>query len=114
MANDPAFVEYVADQMAAALSITHRMMFGGHTIYSNSKVVALVCDDQLFVKPTVTGRAYIGDVTEAPPYPGAKNSLLIDDRIDDKDWLSGLIIVTEKELPKPKPKRKKKARSKQS
>ena len=81
-------------------------MFGGHTIYCKGKVVALVTDNRLYVKPTEAGRSFIGNVVEAPPYPGAKLSFLIEDQLDDKEWLSQLIGLTEKELPRPKPKKK--------
>lgn len=108
MPNDRNFIEYVTDQIDDSCDITWRMMFGGCTVYSKGKVVGLICDDQLFVKPTDAGRAYIGQVVEAPPYPGAKNSFLIEDRIEDADWLSELITLTERELPMPKPKKKRK------
>jgi len=48
---------------------------------------------------------------EAPPYPGAKNSLIIQDRMEDSEWLSELIRVTEKALRRPKAKKKKPKRS---
>ena len=83
-------------------------MFGEYAIYCNDKVVALVCNDQLFVKPTKAGRSFIGDVVESPPYKGAKPSFLIEDQLEDREWMSDLIALTEKELPKPKPKKKKK------
>jgi TfoX/Sxy family transcriptional regulator of competence genes len=106
LANDPDFVAFVADQVDRSCELTHRQMFGGHTLYSKGKVVALICDDQLFVKPTIAGREFIGDVNEAPPYPGAKLAFLIDDQIDDREWLTKLISLTEYELPKPKAKKK--------
>jgi TfoX/Sxy family transcriptional regulator of competence genes len=90
--------------MAAAGQITSRKMFGEYAIYCGKKVVALVCDNQLFVKPTPAGKAILGRPAEAPPYPGAKLYYLIDDRIDDGDWLSRLIAKTAQELPAPKPK----------
>ncbi len=108
MASDLEFVEFVTDQIDGVCDITYRMMFGGCTLYSKGKVVALVCDDQLFVKPTDAGRSFIGDVVEAPPYPGAKLSFLIGDQIENGEWLTQLIILTEESLPKPKPKKKKK------
>mgnify|MGYP000694684835 CR=1 FL=1 len=74
---------------------------------SDEKVVALVCDNQLFVKPTEAGRVFIGDVTEAPAYEGSKNFFLIGDEIDDNEWLTELIRRTEQSLQKPKPRRKK-------
>lgn len=108
MASDKEFVEFVVEQVQGAGSITYLKMFGEYGIYCNGKIVALICDNKLFIKPTDTGRAFIGHVTEAPPYPGAKNSFLIEDKIEDSDWLSELIKITEKELPIPKPKRKSK------
>ncbi len=82
-------------------------MFGEYTLYSNGKVVGLIADNRLFIKPTEDGKRFIGDYVEAPAYEGAKPSLLITDRIDDSEWLSELIRITEKALPAPKPKRKK-------
>lgn len=111
MASDLDFVEYVVDQMEDAGVITYKKMFGEYAVYCRGKVVALVCDNQLFVKPTEAGRAFIGDVVEAPPYPGAKPSFLIGEGMEDSDWLARLIRLTEKELPAPKPKKGKTSRS---
>jgi len=71
-------------------------------------VVALICDNQLFVKPTEAGKHYIGQFVEVPAYPGARPSLLIEEQIEDSEWLSTLILITERELPTPKKKPKKK------
>lgn len=67
----------------------------------------MICNDRLFIKPTEGGRAFIEDVVEAPPYPGAKPIFLIEDQIEDADWLSELVRTTTRELPAPKPKKKK-------
>ena len=70
--------------------------------------MALICQDQLFLKPTTGGRALLGDVVEAPPYPGAKPSFLIDTEVwEDGALLSRLITTSAAELPLPKPKPKK-------
>lgn len=106
MASDLDFVEFVVDQMADAGVISYRKMFGEYVVYCEGKVVALMCDNQLFIKPTKAGKTYIGDVVEAPPYPGANPSFLIEEQIEDQDWLSKLVRLTEKELPEPKPKKK--------
>ena len=108
MASDLSFVEYIIDQMSNLEGLRYRKMFGEYAVYYNDKVVALICDNQLFVKPTNAGRSFIRDIVEAPPYPGAKLSFLIEDQIEDKEWISQLIKLTEKELPKPKPKKKRK------
>jgi len=107
MASDIKFVEFIVDQIGNTGSIRYRKMFGEYAIYCNEKVVALVCDDQLFVKPTKAGRSFIGSVVEAPAYSGAKPSFLIEDQLEDREWLSELIAITEEELPEPKPKKKK-------
>ena len=107
MPNDSEFIQYVCDQIGPACQVSYRHMFGGTTLYSKDKVVALICDNQLFVKPTEPGREYIGQVTEAPAYEGSKNFFLIGDEIDDNEWLTELIHRTEQALPKPKPRKKK-------
>jgi len=111
MASDLSFVEFVVDQLDEDCAVTYKRMFGEFGLYSHGKIFALICDDRLFVKPTEGGRAFIGEVVESPPYPGAKPSFLIEDQIEDPQWLSELVRITARELPAPKPKkRKKKAR----
>lgn len=111
MASDKSFVEFVVDQIENAGNIRSRAMFGEYAVYADNKLVGLICDNKLFIKPTVTGRKFIGDVVEAPPYPGAKNSFLIEEKIDDREWLSELVRITVDELPEPKPKKKKNKKS---
>ena len=104
MATDRKFAIFVCDQMSAAGEIASRAMFGEYSVYCNTKVVALLCDNQLFVKPTAAGRLFIGEPVEKSPFPGAKPHFLIDDGLDDPVWLSKLIAATARELPLPKPK----------
>lgn len=110
MASDLHFVEFIVEQMERVAPVTFRKMFGEYALYKNGKVVALVCDNRLLVKPTEGGRAFIGEVVEAEPYPGAKPAFLIEEQLEDRDWIAELITVTERELPapRPKPRRKKK------
>lgn len=109
MASDQSFVDFVLDQIENAGVIHARKMFGEYGVYADGKIFGLICDNKLFVKPTVSGRAFIGDVVEAPPYPGAKNSFLIEEKIEDREWLSELVRISVAELPEPKPKKKKKS-----
>lgn len=108
MASDQKFVDYIVEQIEYAGKITAKKMFGEYGIYADEKIFGLICDNKLFIKPTNAGREFIGDVTEAPPYPGAKPSFLIEDKIEDSKWLSELVRVSVNELPLPKPKKKKK------
>lgn len=109
MATDKSFAEFIADQVEHAGVITCKKMFGEYGLYCDGKIVAFICDNKLFIKPTDAGRNFIGDtITEAPPYPGAKMYFLIGDKVEDRDWISKLIRITYNELPEPKEKKKKK------
>ena len=99
-------MEFLADQMEGAGAISFKKMFGEYALYCDGKVVALVCDNRLFVKPTPGGRAHVGEPVEAPPYPWAKQYFLIEDAFEDREWISALIRITARELPVAKPKRK--------
>lgn len=80
-------------------------MFGEYGIYLDGKIIGLICDNRLFIKPTDAGREFIGNVVENPPYNGAKPSFLIEEKLEDSMWLSRLIKMTADELPEPKPKK---------
>lgn len=108
MASDRSFVEYICEQGSGAGLLTFKAMFGEYALYCDGKVVAFICDNQLFLKPTIAGRALLRKPTEAPPYPGAKNYFLIDEALDDRQVIATLIRKTADELPTPKPKKSKK------
>lgn len=107
MASEQKFVDFILDQIDYSEHVTSKKMFGEYGLYFDDKMFALVCDNKLFIKPTLSGRAYIKDVVEAPPYPGAKNQFLIEEQLEDRDWLKKLVSITVAELPEPKPKKTK-------
>ncbi len=107
MASDQNFVDFVLEQVKKAGEITAKKMFGEYGLYADDKLFGLVCDNKLFIKPSISGRAFIGSVVEAPPYEGAKPSFLIEEKMEDSEWLSELVRISVKELPAPKPKKKK-------
>ena len=107
MASKQSTIDYIAEQITQAGNLRYRKMFGEYAIYCNEKVVAFVCDDELFLKPTKAGRALIEHLDEAPPYPGAKLYYRISaDLWEDREFLTQLIAATAAELPLPKPKKK--------
>ena len=106
MSSQQSTVDYIVEQCAGAGTVTARKMFGEFGMYCDGKIMALICDDQLYIKPTKAGRSYLGTVEEGAPYPGAKPYFRIDgERWDDAEWLAGLVRVTVAELPAPKPKK---------
>lgn len=107
MASDAGTIDYLLDQLrAGGAEVTARKMFGEYGLYLDGKMVALVCDDRLFIKRTPGGDALAGTTEEAAPYPGAKPHPVIDaDRWEEPEWLAELFRVTAQELPAPKPKK---------
>jgi TfoX/Sxy family transcriptional regulator of competence genes len=105
MASEQKFVDFIIDQIGFSKQVTNKKMFGEYGLYFDNKLFALICDNKLFIKPTQSGRAYIKDVVEASPYPGAKPSFLIEEKLDNSEWLRKLVKITVAELPEPKPKK---------
>lgn len=108
MSSDKKFVTFITDQLSLGGQITGRSMFGEFGLYCDGIYFASVCDNKLFIKPTDEGRAFIGDPVEAPPYPGAKNQFLIEEKLDDREWLGELVRITVQCLPRKKKKSVKK------
>ena len=104
MATQQRTVDFILDQIRAAGGISARKMFGEYGLFCEGKMVALICDDQLFVKPTAAGRQRLGEgVIERAPYPGAKPCFLVaGDRWEDRAWLADLLRASCAELPPPK------------
>lgn len=99
-------VDYILEQLAQIPTIRVRKMFGDYALYCDEKVVGFICDDELFVKITATGKTHVAeDYQEGAPYPGAKMYIKVDEKLDDSEWLRTLIKVTADELPVPKPKK---------
>ncbi|MDA0424337.1 TfoX/Sxy family protein [Stutzerimonas frequens] len=88
MATDNSFMQYVAEQIDLGGRLSYRKMFGEYAVYLDEKVVALVCDNSLFIKPTPVA----------------------DELLDDADVLRRLVIETAQHLPVPalrKPRKRK-------
>jgi TfoX/Sxy family transcriptional regulator of competence genes len=105
MATDPSFAAYVAEQGSGAGDVVVRRMFGEYGVHVDGVFVALVCDDQCFLKPTDAVRAMLGAVDEAPPYPGAKPYLRLGAELEDRERFARLLAATAAALPPAKPKK---------
>jgi len=108
MASKQGNVDFLLDQLADPGAATAKKMFGEFGIFLDGKMIAMVCDDRLFFKPTLPGRALGPDLAEAPPYPGGKPCLLVPEEAwDNREWLSELARATANALPVPRPKARK-------
>ena len=104
MASNADFVQYIVDQSSGAGEISVKKMMGDYCIYCNGTLFGLICDNNLYIKPTDPGAAQLKEVVMRSPYPGAKEHFLITD-VDDRDYLTAVIQATLPALPRPNSKK---------
>lgn len=107
MASSKDMLDFILDQLSELPDVRVRKMFGEYALYCDEKVVALVCDNQLFVKITEAGKKLVGEsYREGVAYPGAKASILVGaDELEDRGKLVKLIQTTADALPEKKGKK---------
>lgn len=105
MATSAETVEFIEDQLSGLLVRTAKM-FGEYGIYCDEKVVGLICDDALFIKPSDAAAELFARTEPAPPYPGAKLYHRVPgEALEDREWLMEAVQATADALPAPKPKK---------
>ena len=110
MSTSKETIAYILEQLEP-LDVRSRPMFGEYGLYCDDKVVAFVCDDTLFLKPTDIAEEFSSAEHLAPCYPGSKDYYSVPkDKLADTNWLQGFVQRTADVLPAPKPKPPKKKR----
>ena len=104
MATDTETIQKLGDLFAEA-GVTCRKMFGEYGLYCEGKYFAVVCDNELFVKPTASARRMLANAPMKPPYAGAKPMYVVEDW-SDAGFLCDLARQVAAELPAPKKKGK--------
>jgi TfoX/Sxy family transcriptional regulator of competence genes len=104
MATRAQTIEDFADALRELHGLSTRKMFGEYAVYLHGKVVALICDDLLYIKPTPGALAVVKDPTMAPPYPGAKDHICMAEALDEPDLTIAALRAVAADLPEPKPK----------
>lgn len=107
MATSVEFIEFVHQQSGLGDGMNYKKMFGEYALYIDGKVIALVCDNSLYLKPSKASENLLASFSSEPPYPGAKPYLVIDELLDDSERLQELLLATASALPAVKPKAKK-------
>ncbi len=98
MASDKEYLDFVLDQLSDLDGISHRAMMGEYILYFRDKIIGGIYDNRLLVKPTASAREMMPEAVSEAPYDGAKEMLLVD-RIDDREFLTKLILAMYDELP---------------
>ena len=105
MASSKRYLEFILEQLSDLDDISYRAMMGEYIIYYRSKVVGGIYDDRFLVKPTKSAVTMMPNADMELPYEGAKEMLLVN-RLEDRDFLCGLLEAMYDELPLPKKRKK--------
>jgi len=101
MATGKDYLAFILDQLSGVEGITYRAMMGEFILYHHGKIAAYLCDERLLVKILPSTQALLPDAPKEPPYPGAKDMLLVEN-VDDRVFLQTLFDTMYPELPQPK------------
>ena len=109
MSTQKETVEFIIGKLGNPKRFSARAMFGEYALYADGKVVALVCDNQLYVK-ILPASEQLGEICEkGPPYPGAKPHYIVEeDMLSTLDTLPHILLDISKSLPEKKKKTKSK------
>jgi DNA transformation protein len=104
MATSPSTMEFLLDILSDSKQVSARRMFGEYCLYYAGRPVGLVCDEQLYLKPSDLGKSLMKFPDEGAPFPGARPHLRISpDDWDDRYRMNALVRATFDSLPPPKP-----------
>lgn len=104
MATSKAYLAFILEQLSLLDGITSRSMMGEYILYHHKKLAAYLCDERLLVKILPSTEKLLQNAPKEPPYPGAKDMLLVEN-VDDREFLNRLFETMYPELPEPRKKK---------
>ena len=95
MATSKDFVVYLQDCLRHVRSLRFKSMFGEYAMYAEDTVVALVCDQTVFIKVSEGTNALLAErVKLGLPFPGAKPAyMLTEGELEDDDLMTQVIAA---------------------
>lgn len=105
MACTNEFIDYICELTRDAGEIAAKKMFGEYGLYLDGKFVALMCDNQFFLKDLPPCAALYPEAERVPPYQGGKPALRITD-LEDRDRLCAALRGTWERTAYPRPRKK--------
>ena len=106
MSTQKETVGFILEKLGEPKKFSTRAMFGEYALYAEGKVVALICNDQLYVKilPQSAELESICDKDEA--YPGSKKFYVVEEgMLSTLRHLPEILLDIAKSLPVPKKKK---------
>lgn len=108
MSTSPETISWILDKLHNSPHFATRAMFGEYALYADGRVVALICDDQLFVKIVPASQTLESICEIGFPYPGAKAHYLVaEDQLDSIATLPEILLAISASLPPSKTSNKK-------
>jgi TfoX/Sxy family transcriptional regulator of competence genes len=108
MASSPEQIEAVMSRLRQAGDVSMRRMFGEAAVYLDGRVVALICDGALFLRPYPDAADLLPNAPLAPPYPGAKPHLAPSEADQaNPELMASALAAIAREAPLPKKRRPK-------
>ncbi|WP_062318661.1 TfoX/Sxy family protein [Demequina maris] len=91
-------IAYLLEQLEP-LDVRARAMFGEYGLYCDGRLVGLVCDDRLLLKPSPASSG----LAEEAAYPGSRPYRRVPDAtVDDAAALQGVVAGTAAHMPEPR------------
>lgn len=106
MSTQKETVDFILQKLGRVPSFSARAMFGEYALYAKGKVVALICDDQLYVKILPASQILEEVCEKSAPYPGAKQHYVVEEgQLSSLDSLPDILLAISATLPAKKPKK---------
>ena len=107
MATQKETIEFILGKLRDRSRFSARAMFGEYALYADGKVVALVCDDRLYVKILPASQALERLCEQGEPYPGAKPHYLVEEgQLSTLQNLPAMLCAVAESIQEKKPKAK--------
>lgn len=107
MATSKEYHDYILENLQRVGAVSTRKMMGEYLVYFQNKLVGVICDNCLFLKPTETVLEYMPDADRAYPYEGSKSLMVVVDNVEETDLMSEVLRKMYCELPEVKKKARK-------
>jgi DNA transformation protein len=112
MATQKETVEFILEKLGHSDRFSARAMFGEYALYADDQVVALICNDLLYVKILPASQKLETSCDKDAPYPGAKPYYVVEEaQLSRLGRLPTILLEIAASLPnkkkKPSPKRSK-------
>ena len=92
-------VDFILETLEGARPVSARAMFGEYGLYCDSKIVGLICDDTLFLKPTAGAMALVEAPDMGLPFSKAKPHIDASALLDDPDTLRAVVWAISDDQP---------------